>query len=132
MAPEPFIPSNERQRRERSGFGPPKQSVQATVSILGSFLYDTLRETDLVAYAGENRLYIVLLPEASATEAEQAVRRLDRLLSARTESRLRAGLAKFPADGFTIQDLRDRAQLAWQSHPIVLDKPILTDEAANA
>jgi GGDEF domain-containing protein len=79
-------------------------------ALLASVLRDNLRDSDLVTYDLNKDLYIILLTETSAQEAEKTVSRLDELIFKRTAAHLRAGTAEFPNDGLIIEDLVSHAQ----------------------
>ncbi len=73
--------------------------------LLGAILPDTIRETDLVAYDAANRRYVILMPELTAFQAERAVRRLNELLRARVSTPTSVGVAEFPRDGLTLEEV---------------------------
>ncbi|MBA2244401.1 MAG: hypothetical protein H0W11_05570 [Gemmatimonadetes bacterium] len=89
------------------------QTAHLVFFLLGSLLCDTMRESDIVTYAAEPHLYMIVLPEAGEAEARQAVRRLGVAFYDRVPVRLRAGIAEFPRDGLTIEDLFGRARNNW-------------------
>jgi hypothetical protein len=76
------------------------------------FLRDALRNGDTVTYdLVKNRLVIVLL-EINKAGAAQCMKRLRVLIEERTGLKLRAGLAEFPTDGYTIEAIVAHAQAA--------------------
>lgn len=77
-------------------------------------LQDTLRETDLVAYAGGRRFYI-LFAETSRPDADAASERLRASLSPVVAERLEVGFAAFPDDNPTWEGLRQLAQMREQA-----------------
>jgi hypothetical protein len=82
--------------------------------LLGSYLRNTLRESDLLTAAPEAMSYAIFLPETDRVHAEHAIERLRTGFRACAGVALRAGCAEFPHDGLTIEDLLDRARNAWQ------------------
>jgi len=87
--------------------------------VLGWILRDQTREMDLVSYAAEHQLYAVVMPETDASGVQAAVRRLSAAFEERSSVALQAGFAVFPGDGFTIEDLFERARSAWSEQPVV-------------
>ena len=85
--------------------------------LLGSYLRNTLRETDILTAAPEALSYAVFLAETDRACAEQAVARLREGFHACAGVELRSGVAEFPDDGLTIEDLLDRAWDAWHKVP---------------
>jgi hypothetical protein len=79
---------------------------------VGVIMRDSIRESDIITYDAINNQYVILLPESSRPYAIQAVQRLLTLISKRVLVSLRVGLAEFPTDGLTIEDLVNRAQTA--------------------
>ena len=83
------------------------------VLILGALLQDTTRESDTVAYAVEDDLFVLFLPETDAAAANRAAARLSATFESRSSIRLRIGLAEFPRDGYAIEDLLEVARNGW-------------------
>jgi hypothetical protein len=73
--------------------------------LLGAILPDRIRETDLVAYDAVLAHYVILMPELTRSQAERAVRRLDELLRARVSTPTSIGVAEFPRDGLTLEEV---------------------------
>jgi|SRR5688572_29878543 len=93
-------------------------SMQLGFLLLGSVLRGTLRETDIVAYAPETDDFVVLLPEADAASAARAVERLSALFYERSSLVLRVGVAAYPADGLTLDDMVEHARHAKTAVPL--------------
>jgi hypothetical protein len=87
--------------------------AQLRLQLLGSVLCGTLRESDIVGYAVEVDEFVALLPECDESAARRAISRLHALYFGRTGSGLRAGLAVFPRDGLTLDDLVIYARQAY-------------------
>ncbi len=85
--------------------------------LLGSILREALREGDVVSYDAVSDRYAILLTEVNNSQARQAVERLDDLLYKRTFVHFRAGIAEFPSDGLTLEDLVSHAQTAGWHQP---------------
>lgn len=79
--------------------------AQLRFQMLGAVLCGTLRESDIVCYAVEVDEFVALLPECDESAARRAIGRLHALYFSRMGSGLRAGLAVFPRDGLTLDDL---------------------------
>lgn len=101
--------------------------------LLGSLLRDVLRETDVATYAAEQHLFAVFLLETREPEARCAVTRLRDLFHHHTGAQLRAGVAEFPRDGLTVEDLFGEARRAWEERPLVVaPRPAPVPEVKNA
>lgn len=88
--------------------------VPQLVSILVTALIeDGFRESDVVSYSPAEDRYVVLLTESDGRDARQAVRRLESLVAERAMVGLRAGVAEFPEDGLTLEDLLRAAEAEW-------------------
>jgi hypothetical protein len=92
--------------------------AQLRFLVLGSLLCGTLRESDVVSYAAELHEFVALLPECTGVAARQAVERLHQVYSNRMAIGVRAGIAVYPADGLTLDDLLDHARAALALVPI--------------
>ena len=98
-------------------------------SLVSALLRDNLRACDLLTYDVTNDYYVILMPETSAALAEQGIVRLNELVSNRIKLALRAGVAEFPADGLTIEDLVSQAHT--RSHRKATDNPPQKDAARS-
>jgi hypothetical protein len=83
--------------------------------LLGSFLRNATREIDVVTAVPESLLYASLLPETTKEGAVGAIARLRQGFLQCGGVGLRSGVAEFPLDGFTIEDLYNSALLQWQT-----------------
>jgi hypothetical protein len=91
-------------------------------ALLAPSLREALRQTDIVSYATREAQSLVALPETTADGARRTVDRLLRMSSIQVLSPLRVGLASFPDDGWTLEDVLLRAEDEWaQCGPIHLD-----------
>jgi hypothetical protein len=99
-------------------------------SLISSLLRDNLRACDFLTYDVTNDYYVILMPETSATLAEQAVIRLNELIVNRIKVPLRIGVAEFPNDGLTIEDLVNHAHT--KSHRKATDNPPQKDAAKSS
>jgi len=95
-----------------------KRTTHLVSLVLGAILRDALRESDIVTYGAADDRYVILLTDTNVVQAQQAVQRLSELFYQRTFSYLRAGIAEFPADGLTLEDLVSSAQVAWDKRPV--------------
>jgi hypothetical protein len=89
----------------------------AALLVLGWILRDATREIDSVSYASESHNYVVVLPETDAPGARAAARRLSDLFEMRSSVALSVGVAAFPADGLTVEDLFHHACAALAEAP---------------
>jgi hypothetical protein len=92
--------------------------AQLRFLMLGSLLCGTLRESDVVSYAADVHEFVALLPECKGDAARQTVERLHQIYSSRMGTGLRAGMAVYPADGLTLDDLLEHARRALAATPI--------------
>jgi hypothetical protein len=94
---------------------PVADTTPAIFFLLGSFLRNSLRETDIVAAAPETLSYAVALAETDRRGAERAVDRLRDGFRECGGAGLRVGVAEFPHDGLAMEDLLDSACSAWHT-----------------
>jgi hypothetical protein len=106
-------------------------SMQLGFLLLGMVLRGTLRETDIVAYAAESHDFVVLLPEADAAAATRTVERLSALFYERSSLVLRVGMAAYPADGLTLDDIVEHARRTWSAAPLITSASALLRNGAS-
>jgi hypothetical protein len=102
--------------RARGGAAPPAPLAglaPAVYGLLGSYLRNALRETDILTAAPESLAFAVFLPETDRGGAERALERFRAGFLVAAGYPLRGGVAAFPGDGLTIEDVLDRACEAW-------------------
>lgn len=73
-------------------------------------LREALRESDVLCYRPMDRQFVLGLPQSDGDEARQALARVGALFLRRLNIGLVAGVAEFPADGLTLEDLEDIAR----------------------
>lgn len=113
---------------ESISFLPPTVlATQMVFYVLGSLVRDSLRETDLAVYSAEHHLYVVLLTESGEAEARCAVDRISRVIHDRLGVSLCAGVAEFPHDGLTLEDLFDHARNTWDGSTRVDRRPLVKE-----
>ena len=99
-----------------SGGGPSGEEPRAphvAAFLLGRVVEGLLRRSDRVAHLPDRvDRFIALLPETGIEDARRAMARLAPAVRARTGAGLQAGLAAFPDDGFTFEDLLEEAEAA--------------------
>lgn len=103
-------------------------ATQLRFLLLGSILCGTLRESDIVGYVAERHEFCALLPECDAAAATRMVQRLHRIYFERTGDGVRAGIARFPEDGLTLDDLLAQARVALMLAPV---RPLVGDSTAQ-
>ena len=99
-------------------------ATQLRFLLLGSILCGTLRESDIVGYVAERHEFCALLPECDTAAATRMVERLHRIYFERTGDGVRAGIARFPDDGLTLDDLLAQARVALMLAPV---RPLVGD-----
>jgi len=91
-------------------------------ALLAPSLREALRQTDIVSYTTREAQSLVALPETTADGARRMIGRLLQLSPIQVLCPLRIGLAAFPDDGWTLEDVIVRAEEEWaRSGPIQLD-----------
>jgi hypothetical protein len=80
--------------------------------VLASLLREVMREEDMVSYTAARQRCLVMMPEVDRQEAQQAVDRVTVLCAQRFSLLVRAGVAAYPLDGWTLEDLVRRAEAA--------------------
>lgn len=77
-------------------------SVPQMISLVAAaMLRETLRESDVVCYQPTQDRFLLALTEASAEEAQRAIRRVETLFADRLRLGVVTGLAHFPEDALT-------------------------------
>jgi hypothetical protein len=91
-------------------------------ALLAPSLREALRQTDIVSYVTREAQSLVVLPETTADGARQTIARLLQMSAIQVLCPLRIGLAAFPDDGWTLEDMVLRAEEEWaRSGPIHVD-----------
>ena len=72
--------------------------------LCGKVIRDALRDIDIVSYAAVDNLFIIVLPESTKSEAEDALRRIKGIVGMEADQWL-AEVAEFPNDGLILDDL---------------------------
>jgi len=94
------------------------RTSQVATIVFGSVLQEALRESDIVTYVAAHNQYAILLTESTKEQARRAIERLAVLHHRRAVDHLRVGIAEFPADALTLEELIASAQTAWQEQPV--------------
>ncbi len=94
------------------------RTTQLVSFVLGTILRDTLRESDIATYHATEDRYVLLLTESTRAQARDTVQRLNQLFHRRVHTDLRAGIAEFPIDGLTLDELISSAQQEWHQTPV--------------
>ena len=91
-------------------------------ALLAPSLREALRQADIVSYTTREAQSLVALPETTAEGARRTVSRLLQTPAIQVLCPLRIGLASFPDDGWTLEDVIVRAEEEWaRSGPVQLD-----------
>ena len=103
------------------------RTSQVASIVFGWVLQEALRESDTLSYFAADNRYVILMTESTHEQAHKAMERLSALYYQRTLDHLRAGIAQFPGDGLTLEDLVVSAQKAWHEKPVGngLQKPLM-------
>ena len=72
--------------------------------LCGKVIRDVLRDIDIISYAAVNNQFIIVLPESTKSEAEDALRRIKGIIGMGANLLL-AEVAEFPNDGLILEDL---------------------------
>lgn len=90
------------------------RSAAAVYGLLGAFLRNTLRETDILTCMPESLTFAAFLPGVGPAGAEQMLERCREGFFDCAGFDLRGGVAAFPDDGLTVEDILGLASSAWQ------------------
>jgi hypothetical protein len=92
------------------------------LALLAPSLREALRQTDIVSYTTIDAQSLIALPETTADGASRTITRLLQLSAIQVLCPLRIGLAAFPDNGWTLEDIIVRAEEEWaRSGPIQID-----------
>jgi hypothetical protein len=106
-----------RARGERASGSAPgslHEVTPAVYGLLGAYLRNLLRETDILTGVPESLAYATFLPGVDREGAGKALERFRDGFRECSGFDLRGGVAAFPDDGLTIEDVLDRACDAWR------------------
>ena len=78
--------------------------------LAGDGFREALRQSDVVCYRPVDDHFVLGFPQTSGDEARQAMTRVGGLFHEHLEMDLVAGVASFPADGLTLEDLESTAR----------------------
>jgi hypothetical protein len=81
--------------------------------LLAQTLRETLRQVDIVTHVTAQARSVVVLPETSGEGARRVVERLDHVPALRLLAPLRTGVAAFPEDGWTFDEILKQADDEW-------------------
>jgi hypothetical protein len=117
---DPFVADVGRIRLASESSGQTETALFPLLSaLLAPSLRDALRQTDIVTYTTRDAQSLVVLPETTADAARQTIGRLLQTASIQVLCPLRVGLAAFPDDGWTLEDVILHAEEEWaRSGPI--------------
>lgn len=90
-------------------------------------LRETLRETDIMCYQPLEGRFVLGLTESEAEAARCALERVRTLFQSRLRIELAVGVAQFPSDGVTLEDLVDAARLRAGSTRAVEGEPVSSE-----
>jgi GGDEF domain-containing protein len=94
------------------------------VSTLANALVNAVRRTDLPLEQGEDGRFVVVCPETDAAGAEVAAHHVQKSLLSQLGVRMKVGIAAFPEDAFTFDELLRHAEQQLESpQPL---KPLAT------
>jgi hypothetical protein len=79
-------------------------------AFIASVVREIVREADIVTYAATMECCVVMMPEGGKIEGRHALGRVGGLCVGRLAVPLRAGIAAFPEDGWTLEELILRAE----------------------
>jgi len=87
------------------------QAPSLVTLMLAALVRESVRDTDIVAYAPSLALCIVGLPEARQAGARTAMQRVQALCLERLMLAVRSGVAEFPSAGWTLEELIKQAEV---------------------
>jgi hypothetical protein len=87
------------------------QAPSLITLMLAGLVRESLRDSDIVAYAPSLALCLVGLPEARHAGARTAMQRVQALCLERLMMPVRSGVAEFPIAGWTLEELIKQAEL---------------------
>jgi len=101
-------------------------------AFLASVLREIVREADIVTYAATLGRCIVMMPEVPKADARLALDRIGHICANRLTFSIRAGVAAFPDDGWTLEELIQQAERTEEQtrRDIQTLDASLTDESA--
>jgi hypothetical protein len=110
-------------RASSESHGPNQTGLFPLLSaLLAPSLREALRQTDIVSYTTREAQSLVVLPETTAEGARRTISRVLQMSSIQVLCPLRVGIASFPDDGWTLEDVIVRAEEEWaRSGPMHLD-----------
>lgn len=88
----------------------PEEVQRLALALMSPLVRGSVRITDLVAYDANNDDHLILFTETSREEAQRPLERLRERVEARFAMDLQIGVAEFPEDGYTLDDLVERAR----------------------
>lgn len=88
----------------------PDEVRQLAIALMSPLIRGSVRITDLVAYDASQDDHLILFTETSRDQACRPLTRLRDRVESRFAIDVRTGLAEFPADGYTLEDLVERAR----------------------
>lgn len=106
---------NKHPRRERTGTNgrtPPEKGApgQVSLEVAAAGLREAIRESDVLCYEPAYECFVLGLIDSDEDAARDAVRRVRMLFSARLDVDLSVGVAHFPTDRLTLDDLMEAAR----------------------
>lgn len=85
--------------------GPP----QVVSLVAAAALREVLRESDILCFQATENRFVLALAESDGEEARGALARIRQILGDRLRLGIRAGVARFPEDALTLDDLIEEA-----------------------
>lgn len=89
------------------------EEADEKLATIGKLLVEGLRAVDVVARGGESR-FLAILPETPAEGAQLAAERICETMAEKAGLQFRAGVAQFPDDGVSREELAAEAEAALQ------------------
>ena len=100
-------------RLAQNNESPERQLLTRTTQMLsfafGLIVAESVRDSDIVTYVPGDDRFVLVLAESDRSHALRTVKRLAALLHQRLDIHLQAGVAEFPSDGLTLDELVARA-----------------------
>ena len=103
-------------RSDSNQWGNEQLASKFLFSLIGTILREGLRDSDILSCEILNDRFIVQLTDTDNAKAIRAVARLNAMVYDQVNTRLRAGIAEFPSNGLTIEDLLKYAEMRFYHH----------------
>jgi hypothetical protein len=100
--------------------------------LTGYILWDSLRDTDIIAFDHRYGRYLIAMPEVARAEAQRFVERISKRITQNEMGSVIFGICEYPSDALTVEDLIKHSQQACEEQVgTVVGNGIAVDAAAQ-